>query len=185
MKKTLLALMLIMAIAGCKDKAADTPIAAGAAAAGGDVPQVSMGGGDSEVKLLQDIVRKDPKNVDAYIKLGNVYMDNSRFPEAVECYSKALAIDPNNADVRVDMGSCYRRIGRSETAVQEYKKAIASTPNHLNAHLNLAVVLGYDFNDAKGAIAEFEKYLALAPNAPNAPAIRQEIEKFKSSAPQK
>lgn len=133
-----------------------------------------------EIKLLQETVRKDPGNAEAWIKLGNDLMDGARFDEAIGSYQRALALDPRDVNVRVDMGICYRRTDRSGTAVEEFKKAIAIDPNHVNAHKNLAIVLAYDMKDYKGAIKEFEKALALDPNAADAGRIRMEIDKLKA-----
>lgn len=133
----------------------------------------------AELKMLQDVVSKDPNNLEAWIKLGNVLMDSARFTEAIDAYSKALALDPKNVDVRVDMGTCYRNSGKPDLAVKEYRKALEINPNHLMAHKNLGVVLAYDLNDKAQAIKEFEKYLELAPYGPDAEQTRREIEKLK------
>lgn len=178
-KLSILSLILLAMLAACQNKSGDVPVTQGNG--GGQL----MTNADNDIKILQDIIRKDPKSVDALIKLGNIYMDASRFAEAIDMYGKALEITPNNVDVRVDMGTCYRRLGKPDITVQEYRKALAIDPNHLNAHLNLAVVLGYDFNDKKAGIAEFEKYIELAPNAPNVPMIKEEIEKLKVATPTK
>ena len=143
-----------------------------------------VGGGPiqglDQAKMLREAVTKDPKNLDAWIKLGNTLMDTRRFSEAVEAYGKALELDPRNPDVRVDMGTCLRESGKPDMAVKEYRKAIEYSPNHMNAHKNMGVVLAYDLKDYKQAIKVFEKVLAIAPNAPDAPAIKAEIEKMKS-----
>lgn len=133
------------------------------------------------LKLAQEAVRADPKNVNAWIQLGNMLMDTSRFNEAVDAYQKALEIDPKNVDVRVDMGTCYRNSGKPDIAVKEFRKALEINPNHPYGHLNLAVVLAGDFKDKAQAIKEFEKYLQVAPNAPNAEQVRQEIQKLKTA----
>jgi tetratricopeptide (TPR) repeat protein len=133
-----------------------------------------------ETALLKDAVKNDPKNVAAWIKLGNASMDTGRFNEAIDAYQKALALDPGNVDVRVDMGTCYRNIGRPDIAAKEYRKAIGINPNHLNAHRNLGVVLSDDLKDNKGAVKEFEKYLQLAPNAPDAQKIRALVQQIKT-----
>ncbi len=114
-------------------------------------------------------------NADAWTALGNALMDSNRFGEAVDAYQKSLAINPKNVDVRVDMGTCLKNSGRPQLAVEEYRKAIKIDPNHRNAHRNMGVVLAFDLNDKKGAIREFEKYLELVPNAPDAADIRQTI----------
>ena len=170
MKKFFLAFFMLALALGCQNKSADVPVTQGGPA--------TMSDADSEITGLKGILQKDPKNADALIKLGNIYMDSGRFAEAIDSYGKALAIDPKNLDVRVDMGTCYRRLGRPQDAVKEYRKAIEINPRHLNAHLNLGVVLEYDLKDNKGSLAEFSKYLEIAPDAPNAAAIREEIAKL-------
>jgi cytochrome c-type biogenesis protein CcmH/NrfG len=133
-----------------------------------------------EIKLLQDAVKKDPGNVEAWTKLGNDLMDGARFDEAIDAYQKALALAPKNVDVRVDMGTCYRRTGRPEIAAREFRKAIEIDPNHVTAHKNLAIVLAYDMKDNKDALEQFEKALALEPNAEDAGRIKMEIERLKA-----
>ncbi|MEW6418947.1 MAG: tetratricopeptide repeat protein [Nitrospirota bacterium] len=135
----------------------------------------------NEIGLLQDAVRKDPKNLSAWINLGNIMMDTSRFDEAIDAYQHALELDPENVDVRVDMGTCYRSIGRPDKAVEEFRKAVKINPRHLYAHRNLGVVLAFDIGDKKSAIKEFEEYLRLSPDTPDTQRIRQEIAKLKAS----
>ncbi len=174
MKKTILMIVLVAAaISGCEQRQQPKgqPVVPGA------VPMITPG----EIKQLEQIANQSPKNADAWIALGNALMDSSRFPEAVTAYNKALALDPRNVNVRVDMGTCLKNSGKPQEAVEEYKKAIKINPNHVNAHRNMAVVLAFDLHNKKEAIAEFEKYLQLAPNAPDAAEIRQQVQQLKSS----
>lgn len=136
--------------------------------------------GFDKVKMLQDVIAKDTKNLNALIELGNILMDTKRYAEAVESYGKALVLDPKNVDVRVDMGTCLKQSGKPDMAIKEYKTALEINPNHLNANKNMAVVLAYDLKDTKQAVKYFEKALALAPNDPDAGAIKAEIEKLKA-----
>lgn len=132
------------------------------------------------VGMLESVLKNDPKNLDAHIKLGNIYMDSERFNEAVKHYASALEIDPKNSNVRVDMGTCYRKLGRSDIAVKEYREAIKRTPNHAYAHMNLGVVLANDMMQYGEALKEYETFLKLAPADPNAALIHQEIAKIKA-----
>lgn len=111
-------------------------------------------------------------------------MDSKRYSEAVYAYSKALEINPNNVDVRVDMATCYKEAGKPQIAEEEYRKALKINPKHLNAHRNLAVVLAFDLGKKEEAIKEFEAYLALAPNAPDAGNIMRLISELKTSLQQ-
>jgi len=180
MKKTIIISILLFAAAlmsGC-DNSSDRPITSGGGQGGG--PQINTNV-DSEVNFLKGVVRDDPKNVSAWIKLGNTTMDAQRFAEAIEAYGKALELDPNNVNVIVDQGTCYRRMGRSDVAAKLYRQGIAINPKHLNAHKNLGVVLGYDLNDYAGAIKEFQTYLDLAPGAQDRDQIEGIISEMKQA----
>ncbi len=171
MKTILLSALVFLVAVSCQQKQTEQPAG-----------QVPSGHADvmAEERMLRDVVAKDPRNGEAWIKLGNILMDTSRFGEAIDAYQKALDIDPKNVDVRVDMGICYRNTGRAEIAVKEFRKGIEINPSHLMAHKNLAIVLAYDTKDNAGAIKEFEKTLQLAPAAPDAGQIKAEIEKLKA-----
>jgi len=134
----------------------------------------------NRIMQLQDSVSKDPKNLGAWIELGNMFMDSGRFQEAISAYQQALQMDHRNVNARVDMGTCYRNIRQPDKAAEEYRKAIAIDPSHPNAHRNLAVVLAFDLNNKKAAIKELEQYIKLAPNAPDAQKIRELLAKLKT-----
>ena len=104
MKRALLLLMVLLAFTACK-REEPAPLPQNTAPAAG----VNY---EKEAALLKDILKNDPKNLQAWIKLGNKSMDAQRFHEAIEAYSKALEIDPKNVNVRVDMGTCYRYSNR-------------------------------------------------------------------------
>ncbi len=173
MKRIAYFVVLILIIGGCQQQKEEPQ----------SKPQFPAGPilAPDTLRLAQEAVKVDPKNVNAWIQLGNMLMDSSRFNEAVDAYQKALELDPKNVDVRVDMGTCYRNSGKADMALKEYRKAVELNPNHAFAHLNLAVVLGSDFKDKAQAIKEYEKYLQLVPNAQNAAQVRQQIQNLKTS----
>lgn len=133
-----------------------------------------------QISSLESAAKMTPKNPAGWIALGNALMDTRQFPAAIDAYQKALALEPNNVDVRVDMGTCYRGAGQPEKAIEEYRKAIKINPNHLNAHRNSGVVLAFDLKKPAEGAKEFEKYLELAPNAPDAADIRHTIDDLKA-----
>lgn len=171
MKKLIVFLLLLTVALACQRK--EEPKSQSQAPAGTFHSQ-------NELNLLQDAVKKDPGNLNAWISLGNFFMDMSRFIEAADAYQKALAIDPGNVDVRVDMGTCYRNSGKPDIAIKEYRKALEISPNHPYGHKNLGVVLAYDFKDPVQGAKELEKYLQLAPNSPDADQIKKEIQRLKA-----
>ncbi len=174
MRKKVLAIVLVLiAVTSCSQQRKEPKGQAGYP--GGAAVAISP----EEMRMLEQAVKQSPKNAAAWTALGNALMDSNRFSEAVDAYQKALALDPKNVDVRVDMGTCLKNSGRPQLAVEEYRKAIKINPNHIYAHRNMGVVLAFDLKDKKEAVKEFEKYLELAPNAPDAGEIRQMVQNLK------
>ncbi len=128
-----------------------------------------------QIDQLQQAAKMAPKNAEAWTNLGNALMDSHRYAEAVEAYEKSLALEPKNVNVLVDSGTCYRGVGKFDKAVAQYRKALKIDPNFPNAHRNLAVVLAYDLRNPKEGIKEFQKYMEIAPNAPDIETIRQTV----------
>ncbi len=137
----------------------------------------------SQIKTLQEIVKKDPKNLPAWVELGNLYFDSDRPKESIEAYSRYLAVKPDNPDVRTDMGIMYRKLGQFDRALEEFRKAAQSDPKHINSRYNIGLVLLHDKGDIKGAIKAWEDYLKVDPNSERARRIRAQIEKMKTMSP--
>ncbi len=133
----------------------------------------------SKIQTLKDIVRKDPKNLPAWVALGNLYFDSNQPKEAIEAYSQHLAVKPDNADVRTDMGTMYRKLRNFDRAIEEYKKAAQSDPKHANSRYNLGLVLLHDKQDIKGAVKAWEEYLKVAPKSERTERVGAQIDKLK------
>lgn len=134
----------------------------------------------SQIQTLKEIVKKDPKNLSAWVELGNLYFDSDRPKEAIEAYSSYLTVKPDNPDVRTDMGIMYRKLGQFDRALEEFRKAARSDPKHANSRFNIGIVLLHDKHDMKGAITAWEDYLKVDANSERAQRIRAQIEKMKT-----
>ena len=135
-----------------------------------------------DIAQLEDIVKKDPKNYQALVQIGNDYFDLGEAQKSVDAYAKALAIKDGDPNVLTDMGVMYRQLKEFPKAVTVFRKAAAASPTHPQSRKNLGVVLMHDLNDPKGAIAAWEDYLRVAPNDPDAENIRRSIEELRRQA---
>ncbi len=134
----------------------------------------------SQIQTLKEMVKRDPKNLAAWVELGNLYFDSHQPKEAIEAYSQYLTVKPDNPDVRTDMGIMYRKLGQFDRAIEEFRKAAQSDPRHANSRYNIGIVLLHDKEDMKGAIHAWEEYLKVDPNSERAQRIRTQIEKMKA-----
>lgn len=117
----------------------------------------------AQIKMLQELVVREPKNVQAWIQLGNDLFDTNQAQKSVEAYSRALELQPNNPDVLTDQGVMYRALGQFEQAVANFEKAQKLAPTHMQSLLNIAVVYDADLKDTAKAVAALEKVVQSDP----------------------
>jgi cytochrome c-type biogenesis protein CcmH/NrfG len=135
-----------------------------------------------EIAQLEEVVKRDPENLQALISLGNGYFDTNQYNKAIETYRKALKIDPKNADVRTDTGIMYRSIKDYDAAATEFRQAAKDNPAHVNSRFNLAIVLQNDKKDITAAIAAWEDFLRVAPTDERAGMAKVQLEQLKQPA---
>jgi cytochrome c-type biogenesis protein CcmH/NrfG len=145
-------------------------------------PSSALGSYSAEIRELENIVQKDAKNREAWVRLGNLYFDTDQYTKSIDAYTKALELQPNDPDVITDRGIMYRKIGEFEKAAAEFRRAAEIDPTHLNSVLNLGVVLQYDLNDSAGAAQAWRMYLDRNPPPEMAEKIRREIDALQSQA---
>ncbi|HEY5674527.1 MAG TPA: hypothetical protein VIR78_12525 [Malonomonas sp.] len=133
-----------------------------------------------QIKMLQDVVSKEPGNRNAWVQLGHNYFDSDQPMLAIDAYDKALAIDGNDANVLTDQGVMFRRLGWFDRAVENFVKASNISPNHQQSLYNLGIVYRYDLQDIPKAIAAWERYINLNPSGAGAAQVRGELEQLKS-----
>ncbi len=135
------------------------------------------------IRRLEALLAKEPKNRNAWVQLGNAYFDSQQPMKAIEAYGKALEIDGNDPNVLTDQGIMFRRMGWYDRAIANFEKASELDPKHVQSLYNLGIVYRYDLQDFPNAVKAWEKYLALNPSGPGADQVRKELEFLKSHPP--
>ena len=163
--------------AGIRFASKDAPSPAATGPSQGElvVPVQPNASSREEIRALEELIRKDPNNLQTLIDLGNRYFDAHTFDKAIDAYSKALKLDPRNANVRTDMAIMYRGLKDYDRAVKELREAAASDPLHVNSRYNLGIVLLHDKKDAQGAIAAWEDCLRAGASGEEAEKIRHQL----------
>ncbi|HUL58556.1 MAG TPA: tetratricopeptide repeat protein [Anaeromyxobacteraceae bacterium] len=140
----------------------------------------------SRIPMAEQAVRQDPKNVRAWVQLGNDYFDTQQFQKSVDAYQKALDLDPRNPDVLTDQGVMYRALGQFPKAVENFKKAQQVDPKHQQSLWNLGVVYAHDLHQPKLAREAWTRMLALEPSGPQSAQVREalaDLDKAPGAAP--
>jgi tetratricopeptide (TPR) repeat protein len=114
----------------------------------------------------------DPAFYDAHYNLGLAASQNSNLPLALASYETALAIQPDSLDARYNFGLVLKQAGYVLDAVAEFDKILAKYPNDGRAHLALGNLYAQQLNDPGRARQHYLAVLAVAPQSPQAGAIR-------------
>ena len=130
--------------------------------------------------LLEREVEKNPGSMAAWLELGNLYFDTSKYQDAIRAYNRYLSLDPNNPDVWTDLGVMYRRIGNPEQAVSSFDKAIGLNPQHEQARFNKGIVLLHDLGDRDAALQTWQELIKINPDfrTPTGQTIKELVEKL-------
>ena len=125
-------------------------------------PNVPGGGAgvDQRIAIAKQLVAQNPKDVQAWISLGNDYFDTKQQQAAIDAYGKALELNPKNPDVLTDQGVMYRDLGQYDKALANFQKANQIDPNHMQSLMNIGVVFAYDLKDTKRAEEAWLKVIA-------------------------
>lgn len=70
--------------------------------------------------LLRKAVALDPKLSDAYLQLGNLYSDQSKYAESIPEYEKALEGNSKLADAHYRLAQAYVHTGQKEKAQEQF-----------------------------------------------------------------
>ncbi len=128
--------------------------------------RAAKGDVDGAVAAYQKAVSYNPLNPRVFMSLGKIYYsEKGLYYDAVQAYKHAIDLDPASVEARMGLGEVYEDKGLYKEAIEEYRHVIDTDPKHTGAMYNLAAV--YEKVDPKEAIAQWERYIALASALPS------------------
>jgi len=161
-------------VVGVVNKQKQAPATVGIPAGGGSPVDYQQ-----RITQAEKIVASDPKNLQAWIQLGNDYFDTDQPQKAITAYGKALELDPNNVNILTDQGIMFKRVGWFDKAIANFEKAQQIDPKHLQSLYNLGVVYMADLKQPAKAVKYWERYLEIDPMSPNSQQVRAMLEEAK------
>lgn len=137
----------------------------------------------ARIAQAEKVVAQDPKNLNAWISLGNDYFDTEQTQKSINAYGKALEIEPNNPNILTDQGVMYRKVGWYDKALANFEKASKIDPNHLQSLFNAGIVYAVDLKQMDKATQYWNKYLSLDSNSQTAMQIKTLMEQSGKGMP--
>jgi tetratricopeptide (TPR) repeat protein len=164
------------------------PGAGEAPAATGEIPSPmgppaatqTVGGGApmmAEINALKERVVKDPKDLQAWARLANLYQDAGMFEPAASFYQRAIDLAPNDANLLTDAAICYRELKQFDKALELLERAQKADPAHWQSLYNIVVVAGLQMGRIDRAEAALTRLEQIHPDAPNLSQLRAALGK--------
>ncbi|MBE9187133.1 tetratricopeptide repeat protein [Microcoleus sp. LEGE 07076] len=100
---------------------------------------------------------------DEYVTLGNGLVELGKFPQAIECYSRAIELNPQLAIAYHNLGEMLVEQKRWDEAIANYRQAIAINPDSFESYHSLGKTWAAR-GEGDRAIACYRKSLDLNPD---------------------
>ena len=116
-----------------------------------------------EIKKLDDFIKKNSRNADAFYNRARLYAAKDDFPQAIKDYSQALEIEEKHADSYYNRGLLYAEMERYEEAVKDFDSAIKLDSGASDAYCNRGNS-HYLLGRVDLAVSDYSEALKIKPN---------------------
>jgi tetratricopeptide (TPR) repeat protein len=113
-------------------------------------------------KLAQEVLQKDPKNIEGHILMGSILFAQNHKEEAFAQLNQAIELDPKRVESYLSLARFYIVTQDPGKAEELFKRAMSVNPNSPLAHTEYAKFL-VQTNRAAEAEVELRKAVELGP----------------------
>jgi tetratricopeptide (TPR) repeat protein len=108
-------------------------------------------------------LEKNPREVQAAVRLGDINADRGDTDRAEGFYDRALGQQENNPDAALGLARVYSQRNENDKALPLLQRVLAADPANMLAHFRLSALYRkmHRPDDAKRQLAEYEKYKAI------------------------
>ena len=128
---------------------------------------------EEATKAYRGATVADPERAGAFSSLGNAERALGNFKASEAAYQRAIELQPASAKYHFNLASLYGQQRRFRETIEELERTVGIDPSMAVAHKNLGLLYWKTMRDAVRARRHLKRVLDLAPNHPEAPAIRR------------
>ena len=119
------------------------------------------------IRLLHEIITKNPRDADARLLLGSVLQEEGDRTESIAQLQEAVRLRPRSAEAQNALGEALNAFGETKAARGPFEKAVALEPKFAQAHANLGLVL-LEAGELETAAAHLDRAVQLFGQKPDA-----------------
>lgn len=93
------------------------------------------------IRLLEKTIQDNPRQADARLLLGSVFMEEGRRDDSIAQLREAVRLRPNSAEAQNALGEAYNAFDNPKAARASFEKSVELDPKLAVARVNLGMVL--------------------------------------------
>lgn len=133
---------------------------------------------EASIGAFQEALKLNPNSYSSCSELGEAFAKNEDFEKAKTFYLKASELSPDDPDAFYNLGVVSTNLGKAEEAFIYFLKAVEIQDDYAEAYYQIGTIYINKAQTAE-AIKNLEKFVALAPEHPNAEIAKQLLEYLK------
>jgi tetratricopeptide (TPR) repeat protein len=126
---------------------------------------IAMGWGKKDLAKshLIKAIRLNQDQLQAYVALGRIYLEEGSYGQAHDNYQRALKVNPDDLGARYNLGLTLFRMNKLELARKEWLTLLAVRPDVADAHHGLGII-AHRLGDKDQALDSFRRAVQLNPS---------------------
>ena len=118
---------------------------------------------DREIKSLNDLIKRDSRNVDAFYNRAWLYASKNDLQQALKDYTRVIKINDKYGDAYYNRGLVYVRMGKYNMALKDFDSAIKLDHRAFDAYCNRGNT-NYQLGKSDLGIKDYTEALRIKPN---------------------
>jgi len=102
---------------------------------------LNLGQSDQRIEMIKSKLFDKPDNFELLSALGDAYFEAGRYMEAIDIYTRAVAVNPKSSDCYNDRALAHFYIGNTDAALESTNKGIEADPLYKNTWLTKGFIL--------------------------------------------
>jgi tetratricopeptide (TPR) repeat protein len=124
-----------------------------------------------------------PEMLAGMLQAARESLFEGRYSEAIAAYQAVLKRDERNVDAMTHLGLIVAVGGHADSALETFDKALKIDPKYAPAYLYRGQVLYEQKQDYAGAVAAWERFMALVPKGADRDRVAELVARAKSKHP--
>ena len=124
-----------------------------------------------------------PEMLAGMLQAARQSLFEGRYSEAIAAYQAVLKRDERNVDAMTHLGLIVAVGGHADSALETFDKALKIDPKYAPAYLYRGQVLYEQKQDYTGAVAAWERFMALVPKGEDRDRVAELVKRARSQQP--